>query len=119
MNTTKATGGILTLEDLSNYRAIYRPVISIKYHNHKVFTTSAPTSGPIILNVLNLIEPYNFSQSGPTSLNYHRFIEALKFGYAARTEIGDPLFINNQDRLDEFISKEWADSIRPKIIDVT
>ncbi|GAA5802540.1 hypothetical protein HPULCUR_008008 [Helicostylum pulchrum] len=117
VNTTKAAGGILTLEDFSNYSAIHRPVISTDYHKHKVFTTSAPTSGPIILNVLNLIEPYNFSKSGPTSLNYHRFIEALKFGYAARTEIGDPLFTNNQDRLDELITKKWADSIRPQITD--
>jgi gamma-glutamyltranspeptidase len=80
-------GGILTLDDLKNYRAIHRPVISTNYHGYKAFTTSALTSGPVVLNVLNLVKPYNFSMKGPTRLNYHRLIEALKFGYAGRTEL--------------------------------
>lgn len=106
------------MQDFKNYRAIERPVVSTTYNGHKVHTTSAPTSGPILLNVLNLIEPYNFSVDGPTSLNYHRLIEALKFGYAARSEFGDPSFTGNQERLDEIASKAWADSIRSQITDV-
>lgn len=112
-------GGILTLDDLKNYRAIHCPVISTNYHGYKAFTTSALTSGPVVLNVLNLVKPYNFSMKGPTRLNYHRLIEALKFGYAGRTEIRDPLYTGNQDRLDELITKEWADSIRSGITDVS
>lgn len=119
VNTTVNNGGILTLEDLKNYRAIERPVISTSYNGNQIYTTSAPTSGPVILNVLNLIEPYEFSVNGPTSLNYHRLIEALKFGYAARTEIGDPIFTGNQERLNEIVSKAWADSIRSQITDVS
>ncbi|EPB84895.1 gamma-glutamyltransferase [Mucor circinelloides 1006PhL] len=110
VNTTVNNGGIITLEDLKNYRALSRPVISTSYHNHKIFTTSAPTSGPVLLNILNLIEPYNFAQDGGrTTLNMHRLVEAFKFGYAARTELGDPAFNDIEERMEELISKQWAD----------
>ncbi|CAO3620615.1 unnamed protein product [Mucor fragilis] len=118
VNTTVSNGGIITLQDLKNYRALSRPVISTTYHNHKIFTTSAPTSGPVLLNVLNLIEPYNFAQDGSrTTLNMHRLVEAFKFGYAGRTEMGDPAFTDIEERLQELISKEWADLVRKNITD--
>jgi gamma-glutamyltranspeptidase/glutathione hydrolase/leukotriene-C4 hydrolase len=107
----------MTLKDMSNYRAVHRPVVNTTYHGNRVFSASAPTSGPILLNVLNLIEAYNFTEV--SALNYHRFTEALKFGYSARAEIGDPGFIKNQERLDEIITKEWADTVRPYITDVS
>lgn len=117
VNTVQHQGGILTLDDMKNYKALRRSVIHTNYHKYKVFTTSAPTSGPILLNILNIIEPFNF-QNDRTTLNMHQLIEAFKFGYAARSELGDPLFIDNQDRRTEIISKEWADQVREKINNV-
>lgn len=120
VNTTVKNGGIITLEDLKNYKALIRPVISTNYHNSKIFTASAPTSGPVLLNILNLIEPYNFAQDGGRNiLNMHRLIEAFKFAYAARTEMGDPSFNDIEERMEELISKEWADFVRPNITDVS
>lgn len=116
IETIQKNGGIMTLKDMSNYRAVHRPVVNTTYHGNRVFSASAPTSGPILLNVLNLIEAYNFTKV--SALNYHRFTEALKFGYSARAEIGDPDFIKNQKRLNEIITKEWADTVRPYITDV-
>jgi gamma-glutamyltranspeptidase len=104
---------------MKNYRPLVRPVISTHYHGRKVTTTSAPTSGPALLSVLNIIEPYFFNITGPTPLTIHHFIEAIKYGYAFRTEIGDPDFIHNQGRIDEIISKEWADKVRKNITDVS
>ncbi|KAI9361843.1 gamma-glutamyltransferase [Pilaira anomala] len=119
VDTIKAKGGILTVEDFANYHAMIRPVINTTYHGRKVFSASAPTSGPITLNILNLIERFKFSENGPTGLTYHRLIEALKFGYAARSELGDPSFLDNNDRLAEIITKKWADRIRRNITDDT
>ncbi|KAG0763295.1 hypothetical protein G6F57_006456 [Rhizopus arrhizus] len=117
VNATQAAGGILTLDDMRNYQALIRPTVSTFYHGKKVVTCSAPTSGPILLHVLNLIEPYDFHKTGPTALNIHRLIESLKFGYAFRTELGDPDFVHNKGRLEEIISKEWADHVRQNISD--
>lgn len=119
VNTTVSQGGILTLEDLASYSALSRPVITTNYHDHKVITTSAPSSGPVLLNILNLVESFNFAKDGRrTGLNVHRLIESFKFAYAARTELGDPSFIDNQARLNEIISKEWANLVRQNITDV-
>lgn len=104
---------------MKNYRALVRPTISTYYHGRKVVTCSAPTSGPALLSTLNIIEPYLFNVTGPTGLNIHRFVEALKYGFAFRTEIGDPEFIHNEDRIEEIISKEWASLIRKNISDVS
>ncbi|KAI7890522.1 gamma-glutamyltransferase [Mucor mucedo] len=119
VNATQAAGGILTLEDMANYRALVRPTISTYYHGRRVTTTAGPTSGPALLSVLNIIEPYFFNTTGPTGLNIHRFIEAVKYGFSFRTEIGDPEFIENSERMDEIISKEWADLVRKNISDDT
>lgn len=120
VNTIAKNSGIITLEDLKNYKALNRPVISTTYHNSKIFTTSAPTSGPVLLNILNLIEPYNFyKDGGRNTLNMHRLVEAFKFAYAARTEMGDPYFNDIEKRMEELISKEWADSVRLNITDVS
>ena len=118
MNATQAAGGILTLDDMRDYRALVRPTISTYYHGRKVVTTAGPTSGPSLLAVLNIIEPYFFNSTGPTGLTMHRFVEALKYGFAFRTEIGDPDFIKNEDRMEEIISKEWANVVRKNISDV-
>jgi gamma-glutamyltranspeptidase/glutathione hydrolase/leukotriene-C4 hydrolase len=120
VNTIAKNSGIITLEDLKNYKALNRPVISTTYHNFKIFTTSAPTSGPVLLNILNLIEPYNFyKDGGRNTLNMHRLVEAFKFAYAARTEMGDPYFNDIEKRMEELISKEWADFVRLNITDVS
>jgi gamma-glutamyltranspeptidase/glutathione hydrolase/leukotriene-C4 hydrolase len=117
VNTVIDHGGIISLDDLKNYKALQRPVIQSTYHKYNVYTTSAPTSGPVLLNILNIIEPYNFTSE--TTLTMHHLVEAFKFGYAARTELGDPSFTKNQDRLQEIITKEWADHVRGKIHDVS
>jgi gamma-glutamyltranspeptidase/glutathione hydrolase/leukotriene-C4 hydrolase len=117
VKTTQANGGILTLEDLRDYRPLIRPIVSSTYHGRKVVTTSAPTSGPVLLSILNIIEGYNFTT--PSSLTIHRFVEALKFGFAFRTEIADPDFVPIQDRLDEIITKDWAEIVRKNITDVS
>ncbi|GAA5801834.1 hypothetical protein HPULCUR_007289 [Helicostylum pulchrum] len=117
VNATQAAGGILTLQDMENYRALVRPTIHTYYRGRKVTTTAGPTSGPALLTVLNIIEPFFFNMTGPTGLTMHRFAEALKYGFAFRTEIGDPDFLKNNDRMEQIISKEWADIVRKNISD--
>lgn len=103
------------------------PAIHQTYHNRTIYTTSAPSSGAPLLALLNLLEPYEFgstpeSEGGCLSpLNVHRTIEAMKFAFGARSEITDPdeRYGANLTRMDEFASKEWADSVRGKMDDVS
>ncbi|CAO3624307.1 unnamed protein product [Cunninghamella blakesleeana] len=119
IKTIKENNGIMTLNDLKEYQPIIRPTVSTYYHGRKVTTTSAPTSGPILISILNILEKFNLQATGRTGLNIHRIIEAIKFGYSFRTEFGDPDFTHLQDRYHEITTKEWADEVRKNITDDT
>ncbi|RCI04731.1 hypothetical protein CU098_005198 [Rhizopus stolonifer] len=113
----QSTGGIATLDDFKNYKPVIRPTISTYYNGRKITTCSEPTSGRVLLSMLNLVERFQFKTDGLTGLNVHRLIEAFKFGFAFRTELGDPKFIYNNERKDEIATKDFAASIRRKITD--
>ncbi|KAI7899777.1 gamma-glutamyltransferase [Cokeromyces recurvatus] len=117
VDTVQSHGGILTLQDLENYQAIIRKPLYGFYHGRKVITTSEPTSGPVLLSVLNLIERFEFNNHEHKSLDVHRLIEAFKFGYAFRTELADPDVIHHPERIQEMISKDYAAYIRHQITD--
>lgn len=109
----------MTLEDMRSYQPVIRPTVTTYYHGRKVTTCSNPTSGPVLASVLNILEQYNLRVQGFVDINLHRFIEALKFGFAFRTEMGDPDFTKNQERIDEIVTKEWASFVRRNISDVS
>ncbi|CAO3664093.1 unnamed protein product [Rhizopus stolonifer] len=113
----QSTGGIATLDDFKNYKPVIRPTISTYYNGRKITTCSEPTSGRVLLSMLNLVERFQFRTDGLTGLNVHRLIETFKFGFAFRTELGDPNFIYNNKRKDEITTKDFAASIRRKITD--
>lgn len=115
VKTIQSAGGIVTLEDFAFYQPVIRDTVSTFYNGRKVTTCSEPTSGPMLLSVLNLIERFQMKVDGLTGLNIHRLVEAFKFGYAFRTEFGDPDFVKNNERIDEMITKDFAADIRQKI----
>ncbi|CAM0141350.1 hypothetical protein VKS41_003946 [Umbelopsis sp. WA50703] len=117
VNATVANGGILTLDDMKNYQAVSRPTISTYYHGRKVVTGGTPTSGHVLISALNILERFNLKLLGEVGVNVHRLVEALKYGFAFRTELGDPDYVDNADRLEEIISKDWASLVRHNISD--
>jgi gamma-glutamyltranspeptidase/glutathione hydrolase/leukotriene-C4 hydrolase len=112
-----STGGILTHEDLKRYEVIVKKPLVETYRNKTVYTTQAPTSGPVLLHMLNLMEQFDLSD-GKSALNVHRFVETIKFGFAARTRLCDPAFLNDTSRILEIPTKDFAQCIRVNITDV-
>ncbi|CAG8518976.1 9677_t:CDS:10 [Dentiscutata erythropus] len=117
----KATGGIMTLEDLENYRPIVREPLVGFYRDRKIVTAPEPASGTILIFLLNILEKYESKTNQINGLDLHRIIEALKFGYARHTELGDATFFENKTehelRITEILSKEYADLVRLNISD--
>lgn len=73
------TGGIMTLDDLAQYEVHVAPALEGSYRGNKIYTTHAPTSGPVLLHMLNLLEQYeDFVAEGRTGLNVHRLVEIIK-----------------------------------------
>lgn len=69
------------MEDLASYKVKVLPALEGTYRGKKVYTSHAPTSGPVLLHMLNLLERFDLSGEGRTGLNTHRMVEALKCMY--------------------------------------
>ncbi|KAJ2725324.1 hypothetical protein GGI07_001332 [Coemansia sp. Benny D115] len=117
VSTIKANGGLLTANDFAGYQAIERKPIETYYHGRRVITGSPPTSGSILLNMLNVLEGYPLAVEGQTALSYHRIVEAMKFGAARRTVLADPSFVDITVNVSKQISKQFASEIRANISD--
>ncbi|KAG8688060.1 hypothetical protein FRC08_011638, partial [Ceratobasidium sp. 394] len=126
IDKVQQTGGIMTKEDLASYEVVQRPALEGTYHGRRVYTTHAPSSGPVLLHVLNALDRFG---AGPnihdkvamkeeSGLWWHRVVEALKFGSAARTRLGDLAFGTNRVLIEEIPTKEFGDQVSARITDV-
>ena len=115
----QAADGIMTLEDLANYKVEIRDPVSIDYRGHKLTSVNAPCSGVVALSALNILGGYEgFWEPSNVNQSTQRLNEALRFAYGQRAELGDPSYV---DGLEEFtkdmISDEFAEEVRSKISD--
>lgn len=115
----QAANGTMTLEDLANYTVAIRNVNNITYGDYILHSTSAPSSGGIVLSTLNTLSGYSdFFGPGAVNLSTHRMDEAIRFAYAARSEFGDPLFVANMSLFEsELLLPDTGADVRAKISD--
>jgi gamma-glutamyltranspeptidase/glutathione hydrolase len=91
------TGGIITKEDLRQYRPIEREPIEFEYRDFTFYSMPPASSGGICLSeILNQLETLNFDSTGYHSLEHIQpFIEAERRAYADRAEyLGDMDFVS-------------------------
>ncbi|KAI1910032.1 hypothetical protein LOZ61_004681 [Ophidiomyces ophidiicola] len=115
----QANNGTMTLDDLKNYKLVIRKTAQIDYRGYKVTTATAPSSGPIILSALNILEGYgDFFAPNNVNLSTHRYNEAMRYAYGQRTHFGDPLFVQGLDQYqDKILNKSLAFKLRANISD--
>lgn len=118
-------GSIITLDDLANYRSIYKPALQVPLSNgdYVLHNPTAPASGVVMSFIMNILNGYNFtsadiSDSDRKTLTYHRIAEAFKFAYAKRSQLGDEDYVNVTELIQNLTSVEYAASIREQIDDV-
>ena len=69
----------MTQSDLDSYKVRVSRAIKGTYRGRNVYTTDAPSSGRVLLHMLNLVEQIEgFVEEGRTGLNTHRVVESLK-----------------------------------------
>jgi len=91
------SGGIMTMEDLNNYKSIWRDPVKFKYKELDIISMSLPSSGGILLGqMLKAIEDYDISSFGHNSLKAIQLMtEVERRAYADRSHfMGDPDFMN-------------------------
>ncbi|XP_035690060.1 glutathione hydrolase 1 proenzyme-like [Branchiostoma floridae] len=116
-------GGIITEQDLLDYRAEVTTPLNTSLPDGRVLLTSPPPSGGAVLSlILNILAGYGLNSSAREGvqnqvLTYHRMLEAYKFGFAHWMELGDPNFVNVEKLTKRMVSKDFADELRRKIDD--
>lgn len=87
--------GIITHEDLKNYKSEWIEPLAVNYKNYKIISMPPPSSGGItLLQLLKSIEPYHVRESGHNSAKtIHLYTEAERRSFADRAVyLGDPDF---------------------------
>ncbi|MFN2543216.1 MAG: gamma-glutamyltransferase family protein [Actinomycetota bacterium] len=108
--------GLMTMDDLSSYRAIWRKPIEGTYRGSHIFTIGAPAlGGTFEIETLNIMEGYDLRSIGHSTADYwHYFAEAQKLAWADGTAyIGDPALFDPPSFL---LSKGYA-AQRRQLID--
>ncbi|MDH4297499.1 MAG: gamma-glutamyltransferase, partial [Cyclobacteriaceae bacterium] len=91
----RRSNGIITLEDLKNYNAVWRKPIVGEYKEFRVISMSPPSSGGLaLIQLLKSVEPYPVKAWGHNTVRTaHLMTEAERRAYADRAfYLGDPDF---------------------------
>jgi len=108
VNHLNKLGGIMSLEDLEKYQAVWRDPIAFNYKSHTIISMPPPSSGGICLEQLfKSIEPFDINQYEHNSEKYIQLLtEAERRVYADRAFfLGDPDFVSIP--IDTLRSKEY------------
>ncbi|MBA0722706.1 hypothetical protein Golax_003359 [Gossypium laxum] len=114
----RQVGGILTMEDLRNYKVEVTDAMAANVMNYTIYGMPPPSSGTLGLSlVLNIFDSYGSADAAKGDLGVHRLIEALKHMFAERMNLGDPDFVDITKYVSEMLSVTFAKQIQEKIID--
>jgi len=109
-----AAGGIMTTEDIAQYKALERPVVRGKYRGYDIVSMPPPSSGGVaLIEMLNILEGFDLATL-PRADALYDMIEAMKHAYADRAVyMGDPDSVKMP--VTAMTSKPYAASLRARI----
>ena len=129
VDTVRADGGVMTLDDLAGYEVIDREPLVGSYRDHTLVTFPLPSSGGIVLlQALGILEAYEeatgfdlTSRPHGSSATVHVLTEALKHAFADRARyLGDEdkarraaAALLRPERLAELASRIDPDGVSP------
>ena len=116
VQSSQRGGGILTPEDLLQYRAVERAPITCGYRGFTILAAPPPSSGGVTLcQMLQILDGYPLAEYGYGSARaVHVTIEAMRHAYADRNQfLGDPDFVENP--VTRLLSPEHVAAIRQRI----
>jgi gamma-glutamyltranspeptidase/glutathione hydrolase len=104
--------GLITLDDLKNYKAIVRQPLKGTYRGYDIVSMPPPSSGGIaLIEMLNILEHFQLHSLGYNSSDKYRLmLEAMRRAFADRAEfLGDPDFVKVP--WSGLISKKYANEL--------
>lgn len=115
VESAKKYGGIITLEDLANYKVTKMEPVEGTYRGYKIISSPPPSSGGThLIQILNMLEQFDLSKYEPYSAEHmHLLSELFKMAYADRAAyMGDPNYVDVP--LKGLTSKEYAKKLVEK-----
>lgn len=112
----QANGGIITLNDLANYRAKVRTPLRGTYRSYEIIgMPPASSGGTTVIQMLNILEGYDLSGGKRLDAKtIHLLAETMRLGFYNRAKyLGDSDFV--QMDLAKLTSKSFAEGLRAKI----
>jgi gamma-glutamyltranspeptidase / glutathione hydrolase len=90
-SAVEAAGGVMTADDLKDYRAIERAPVRGTYRGYDIVSMPPPSSGgAVLVEMLNILEGYDLAHAGEAQ-SLFLMTEAMKRAYADRAWfLGDP-----------------------------
>lgn len=109
-----ANDGMLTLQDLQDYKAVVREPVRGTYRGHEIVGMPPPSSGGIgVIQMLNMLELFDMSKSDATRTQ-HVLVETMRRAFFDRARyVGDADFVEVPVRT--LISKSYAARIAARI----
>ena len=109
----KRGNGIITLNDLKNYKVVERKPISFDYKGTEIVSMPLPSSGGILLAQMLKMSSYEnlekYQQNSTPAVQI--MVEAERRSFADRAEyMGDPNFIKDQTEMlisDSYLKNRW------------
>jgi gamma-glutamyltranspeptidase/glutathione hydrolase len=110
------SGGLLNMADLESFTAEESAPVSGSYRNLTLVTENAPSVGPTLLEILNILELADLSSMGWNSPEYLDYLtQVLYVAFRDRDErVGDPT--TGDLDIDTLMSKAHAAEVREQIL---
>jgi gamma-glutamyltranspeptidase/glutathione hydrolase len=112
----KQNNGLITEDDLKNYKAVWRDPLVGNYKDFKIVTMPPPSSGGVhLIQMLNVLSNFDLKKLGHNSRDYTLLLtEVMKYAYADRSKyLGDPDFY--EVPVSKLIDQAYAASIANSI----
>lgn len=116
LNTVKQNKGVMTAEDLKNYKPRWLEPIAFPFRSYTIYSMPLPSSGGIILSrALSLIEKQDLKKQALYSTDeLHLLSEIMARSFRPRALWGDPM--NFSLDLNKWVGSEAIDKLNKTIL---
>ena len=114
---TQAAGGLITMADLDNWQVYIEEPVMSTYKDIEVYKLDTWVQGPVMLQMLNMLENFDLRGMGYNSVEYiHTLYQVMNLAFADRDfYYGDPYY-PPAEPIEGLLSKDYARE-RIKLID--
>jgi len=109
VRSSKEQGGLITMEDLAKWKVYIEEPVMSSYKGIEVYKLTCWVQGPVLLQMLNMLENIDLKSMGYNSVNYIQTLyQVMNLAFADRDfYYGDPYF-PPEEPLKGLLSKEYA-----------